>query len=58
MWNGWVERVLEGYGGVEWVGLARSWKVIEEENGFEFGLEGFLRVVEPRNGLGLGWRGP
>ena len=30
---GWVGRVLEGYRGVEWVGLDGSWKVIEEESG-------------------------
>ena len=46
MWNGWVGRVLEGYGGVEWVGLERSWKVIEEENGWVGRvLEGYRDTV-------------
>ena len=26
---GWAGKVLEGYRGVEWVGLERSWKVTE-----------------------------
>ena len=30
---GWVGRVLEGYRGVEWVGLEGSWKVIELQTG-------------------------
>ncbi len=33
-WNSWCGRVLEGDRGVEWIGLARSWKAIELYTGF------------------------